>query len=311
MKTLLIGDNTFIGVSHLSQERARDRTDKLNIESILEVICSAFSCGATGYTFSTHPINSQVLDALGASGRVADQFDLYPVLPYAEGYVRLANEKGMNGLVNEVLSKLSLSDKAKLLVEVGVSALRLDLVGMLRTYLDAELKGYLSMKPKNATLRSVLLHEVLTDLCLGFQEPQLLNLFAQHVRENYHVRPGFVTYNLVRFVDLFRDAGLSLKDVTIMTPFNSIGFQMSPSREACELCLSGLSEADVIAMSTMAGGYLDLDQAFQYLRTLPRLSGIAIGVSSKEHAKETFTKLRMLSPGEQNLSAFQRSEKAS
>ena len=79
-----------------------------------------------------------------------------------------------------------------------------------------------------------------------------------------------------------------------MTPFNSIGFQMSPSREACELCLSGLSDADVIAMSIMAGGYLNLDQAFQYLRTLPKLSGVAIGASSKEHAEETFRKFVML-----------------
>jgi hypothetical protein len=294
MKTLLIGDNTFIGVSHLSQERARDRTDKLSVESILEVICSALSCGATGYTFSTHPANSQILDALGTSGKVLGQFDLYPVVPYAEGYVRLANEKGMTGLVNEVLSRLPLSDKAKLLVEGGFSALRLDPAGMLRTYLDAELKGYLSMKPKSATLRSVLLHEVLTDLCLGFQETHLLNLFADHVRDNYHVDPGFVTYNLARFAKLFEKAGLYLKDVVIMTPFNSIGFQMSPTRASCEACLSESLGANVIAMSIMAGGYLTLDQAVDYLRTLPNLTGIAVGVSSTQHAEETFRKLEAL-----------------
>jgi hypothetical protein len=281
-------------VSHLSQERARERTDKLDIESILEVICSALSSGATGYTFSTHPTNSQILDALGASGKVPGQFDLYPVVPYAEGYVRLANEKGMTGLVNEVLSRLSLSDKAKFLVEGGFSAIKLDPVGMLRTYLDAELKGYLSVKPKNAALQGVLLAEVLTDLCLGFRETHLLNLFAQHVRDNYHVSPGFVTYNLARFVRLFEEAGLSLKDIIIMTPFNSLGYQMSPSRDACESSLSSLRGAHVIAMSIMAGGYLRLDEATDYLSTLPNLSGIAVGVSSKEHAQETFTKLGTL-----------------
>jgi hypothetical protein len=278
-------------VSHLSQERARDRTDKLNIESIVEVICSALSCGATGYTFSTHPTNVEVLKALGASDKVPRQFDLYPVVPYAEGYVRLANEKGMTGLVNEILSRLSLQDRAKLLVEGGFSALRLDPAGMLKTYLDAELKGYLSTKPKNATLQSVLLHEVLTDLCLGFQETHLLNLFAQHVRENFHVKPGFVTYNLARFVDLFEEAGLSLMDVVIMTPFNSLGYQMSPSRDSCEASLSSLREANVIAMSIMAGGYLKLEEAIEYVLNLPNLSGVAVGVSSKEHAQTTFTRL--------------------
>jgi hypothetical protein len=281
-------------VSHLSQERARERTDKLDIESIVEVICSALSSGATGYTFSTHATNSQILDALEASGKIPGQFDLYPVVPYAEGYVRLANEKGMSGLMNDVLSRLSLSEKAKVLLEGGFSALKVDPLGMLRAYLDAELKGYLNVKPQNAVLRSVLLCEVLTDLCLGFQETRVLELFAEHVRDNYHARPGFVTYNLTRFVKLFRESGLSLKDVIIMTPFNSVGFQMSPSRDSCEACLSSLQEGEVIAMSVMAGGYLTLDQAFDHIRTLSGLSGIAVGASSKEHACGTFTKFGTL-----------------
>lgn len=289
---MLIGDNAFIGVSHLSQERARARTDNLNVESIVEVICGALSCGATGYTFSTHPTNSQILEALGASGKTPSQFDLYPVVPYAEGYVRLANEKGMGGLINEILSRLSIGDKAKLLLEGGFSAMKLDPLGMLMTYLDAELKGYVSMKPKSGALQSVLLHEVPTDLCLGLQETRLLSQFAQHVRENYHVKPGFVTYNLARFVTLFEQAGLSLKDVVIMTPFNSRGYQMSPSRDTCEATLSNLGEGHVIAMSIMAGGYLRLDEAIDYVRTLPNLSGIAVGVSSKEHAHDAFTRLR-------------------
>jgi hypothetical protein len=163
---------------------------------------------------------------------------------------------------------------------------------MLKTYLDAELKGYLSTKPKNATLQSVLLHEVLTDLCLGLGETGMLNVFAQHVRENCHVKPGFVTYNFSRFIKVFEDEGFSLKDVAIMTPFNSLGFQMSPSKASCEATLSNLRDGHVIAMSILAGGYLTLDQAIGYVRTLPNISGIAVGASTGQHAQETFKKLR-------------------
>jgi hypothetical protein len=200
----------------------------------------------------------------------------------------------MAGLVNEVLSRLSLADKAKLLVDGGFSALKLDPVGMMRTYVDAELKGYLRVKPKHAILQGVLLHEVITDLCLGLQETSMLNLFAQHVRDSYNAKPGFVTYNLARFVELFEEAGLSMKDIVIMTPFNSLGYQMSPSRESCEACLSNLREGNVIAMSIMAGGFLRLNQAVDYIRTLPKLSGAAVGVSSEEHARDTFAKLSAL-----------------
>jgi len=69
---------------------------------------------------------------------------------------------------------------------------------------------------------------------------------------------------------------------------------MSPSRDSCEASLSSLREAHVIAMSVMAGGYLKLDEAIDYVRTLPNLFGVAIGVSSKEHARDTFTRLRTM-----------------
>ena len=137
------------------------------MKSLVEIVETAVSCGATGYTFSTHPVNLQILKALQDSGKITHGFGLYPVLPYAQAYVRLANEKGMRGLIDETLSKLSLSDKAKALFKSGFSALRLDPLGILKAYVDMELAGYLSEKPENATLRSVLLHEVVTDLCLG------------------------------------------------------------------------------------------------------------------------------------------------
>ncbi|MGA3297228.1 MAG: hypothetical protein ABSD41_07230 [Candidatus Bathyarchaeia archaeon] len=142
-----------------------------------------------------------------------------------------------------------------------------------------------------------LVHDIwkfLTDLCLGLKEVHLLDAFAQHIREKYHAKPGFVTYNLVSFVELFRKAGMIMKDVVIMTPFNSIGYQMSPSRQSCETCLSFLYQGDVIAMSIMAGGFLKVQEAINYVRSLPNFSGVAVGVSSKEHAHNTFTRLRAM-----------------
>jgi hypothetical protein len=292
LRNLLIGDNSFIGVSHLSQERARERIERLDVRSIIQVIETALSSGATGYTFSTHPLNLHILEALRESR--FDALDLYPVLPYAQGYVRLANERGMRGLIDEFLSRLSLSEKLRATLQGGLSMLRSDLIGVIKAYLDVELAGYLNVKPKNARLRSVLLHEVVTDLCLGLQHINLLDAFASHIREKYQANPGFVTYNLVSLVNLFRKSSLALDDVVIMTPFNGIGYQMSSTVKSCEACLSTLNGTEVIAMSIMAGGYLNLDQALDYIKTLPTLSGVALGVSSKQHAQEGFTKLGRL-----------------
>ena len=39
---------------------------------------------------------------------------------------------------------------------------------------------------------------------------------------------------------------------------------------------------------------IGVDEAIDYVRTLSNLSGVAIGVSSKEHARDTFTRLRTM-----------------
>jgi hypothetical protein len=253
----------------------------------------AISCGASGYTFSTHPMNLEILKGLREADTQGRSFGLYPVLPYAEGYVRLNNEKGTIGLVREVLSRLPLSGKAKLLVKGGLSAARFDATRMLKAYVDMELTSYLTVKPTNSKLQTVFLHEILTDLALGFGAHQLFDSFIRHVARKYDAKPGFVTRNFVKFVNFFQEQDLPLNQVTIMTPFNKTGFQMNPSREDCELCLSHFP-SEVIAISVLAGGYLGLDEAVRYLKGLPGLSGVAIGVSSEQHAEDSFTKLKRL-----------------
>jgi hypothetical protein len=292
MNSLLIGDNPFTGVSHLSQVAGRERTEKLRFEQIVKIIERSISCGASGFTFSTHPTNLQILSELKETEALGAEFDLFPVLPYAEGYVRVTNEKGTIGLVREVFARLPLSGKAKIIVESGLSAVRFDPVRVLKAYVDMELESYLRVKPKRSNLQGVFLHEIPTDLAIGLGARQLFDSFMQHVSEKYRAKPGFVTRNFARFVDFFRDNDLPLKEVTIMTPLNKIGFQMNPSQNECEACLSSLNEGQIIAISILAGGYVGLDEAVKYIQGLPRVAGVAVGVSSTQHAEETFTKLR-------------------
>jgi len=288
----LIGDNPFIGVSHLSQVRARERLERLQIRQIIKVMQKAISCGASGYTFSTHPVNFEILKALREVETIGGSFGLYPVLPYAEGYIRLSNEKGTIGLVREVLARLPLSGKAKLLVKGGLSAARFDAVRMLKAYVDMELTSYLAVKPREGKLRAVFLHDILTDLALSFGAEQLFDSFIQHVADKYDAKPGFVTRNFAKFTNFFQGHDLPLKEVAIMAPFNRAGFQMNPSREDCERSFRHLSAGEVIAISILASGYLGLEEAISYLKGLSRLSGVAIGISSEEHARDSFTRLR-------------------
>lgn len=292
MKRLLIGDNAFIGVSHLSHAHARQKVQELRLETIVEVVKKAISSGATGFAFTVHPTNFRILTALEAIGALSPSFEICPVLPYAAGYIRTVNEKGLNGLANDVLSRLSLRDKTRILLRGTVSAFTSDPFGMLEAYLDTELTGIRRLR--GASLSSVLLHEIVTDLGVSFQSRELFDRYMGHVRDTYNATPGFVTRNLVRFVNFFEDAGFSMRNVVVMTPVNKVGFQMTPSREACEDCLSHLKGSQVIAMSILAGGYLGLDEAIQYIRHLRNLSGVVVGVSSMHHAEQTFRELKSL-----------------
>ena len=290
MKHLLVGDNAFIGHSHLSQTMGRQKALGLDNDEIVRVIERAVSCGATGFTFSCHPKNFRILRSLAASDKIDNHFGIYPVLPYAPQYVRAINEKGITGLISDVFSQLSIGEKTKLIVQGGISTVMLNPLGAMMAYIDSELYKI----PRTINIQGVLLHEAITDLGVSFRSVEVFESFINHIRSRWHVKPGFVTRNFSSFVDLFREMNQPLNEITIMTPFNSIGFQMNPSRQSCEDSLSKINGANVIAMSILAGGYIPLDHAVVYISNLSNLSGVVIGVSSADHAERTFTTMQKL-----------------
>jgi hypothetical protein len=285
-----IGDNAFIGVSHLSDARARQTLQRLSVEKIVEVIRTAISHGANGFTFTVHPTNLQVLKELIATRSLDSDFAVYPTLPYVAGYLRTMNEKGIVGTLGELFDQVSIVDRAKLVVESGVTSLAGDPIGLMKRYLNYEL----SRIPREANIASVLLHDVVTDLAVSYRSADVIQSHIESVRNKWHATPGFVTRNFSKFIEFFNQLEWRLSDVLVMTPFNRIGFQMNPSKEACEAALSKLEGGKVIAMSIMAGGYLTLEDALDYIDGLRNLYGITLGVSTPKHAAETFDRLRSL-----------------
>ena len=74
---------------------------------------------------------------------------------------------------------------------------------------------------------------------------------------------------------------------SIMTSFNKAGFLMNPSRVECENSLQNY-DGNVIAMNILAGEYLELNEACNYILSIPRIRNVVVGASSTEHAKKTF-----------------------
>ena len=294
LDTVLIGDNPFIGVDHMSQDRARERLALLNSEREARVLQTAFKNGASGFVFSIHPTHLEVFRLLRE--RDPDlSFDLYPLLPYAQGYVRTATEKGMIGMLYDLIGQLSWGGKMKALVGGGVSALTMNPTKMLATFVDLEIDRFLRVAPPRAKLKAVFLHEIIVDLALAFQLKEIFESYISHVNDRYKVRAGLVTRNFPRLIQLIDDTGISYDKISLMTPFNKLGFQMNPSREACERSLAQKPGIDVIAMSVLAAGMLNLKEATEYIHGLENLRSVVVGVSSEDHAVRTFQTLRKTS----------------
>jgi hypothetical protein len=294
---ILLGDNPFIGVNHLSQERSRGSRGKLDSRYVAEVIDSALTAGAQGLVCSAHPVMKDALNYMREENYSKD-FGIYLIVPDAQSYVRRASEKGVLGLLNETFGKLSLKGKAKAVVGGGLSALTSDPTKMMKTYLEAEVSLFSKSLPKNARVKSVFLHELLTELIISFKMRNLVEEYIDFMNESLNAMPGFVTRNFPRFVDFALSAEIPMQDIVVMTPFNKVGFQMNPSKGDCEQALFNHPSLNVIAMSVLASGYVSLASALEYIKSLNSQISCVVGVSTEEHARETFPQLRTLFYGQ-------------
>jgi hypothetical protein len=283
----LVGDNPFHGISHLSQDRARVRDDAVTSpEYAAGLVMTSIENGADGFMFSVSDTTLSILKMVRQRG--GKPLSLYALVPYAYEYVRLATQVGgISGLAKKLAGHLVLSADLKAIGMGLKGIIRTDLAALLKAYVSYEVSRIKSAAGKCGKLDSVLLHEIVTDLALGLN---LDDLFKSHVdfMLKLGIKPGFETRNFPYLMSRFKKWGIDLHDVVIATPFNKIGFQMNPSRSECEKALRDLPEPNVIAMSVLAAGYLGIPEAREYVKSLPNLRGLVVGVSRGEHASQTF-----------------------
>ena len=291
-KAFLVGDNPFHGISHLSQERSRIRGDTpTNPEYAAKLIQISLENGANGFMFSVSEKTLSILNFLKKNGDI-NRLSLYAIIPYAYEYVRLASKVGgVPGLAKKVVKQIAFSGNFNAVALGLKGVLKADLGSLVKTYLAYEISRIRSSAGKQAELNSVILHQLVTDMCLGFNLSWIFGLYVDWMLKA-GLKPGFNTGNFALLVKKFKEWEISLKDIVIAAPFNKIGFQMVPSKEECEKTLAELPKPNVLAISILAAGYLKPEEAIDYIATLPNIKGVAVGVSKEKHANETFSLLR-------------------
>ena len=291
-KLLLVGDNPFHGISHLSQERGRVRGDAMtHPEYAANLVMTSLENGANGFMFSVSELTLSILKTIRKM-RVGDKrLRLYAIVPYMFEYVRLAAQIGMPGLTKKFARQIVGSGNLKALATGLKGVTRTDPVTLMKTYLLYEISRIKSSAGKQGNLDSVLLHEVITDMALALDLDWLFKSYVEIMLE-LGIKPGFNTRNFPYLAKKFREWDIDWRETTVATPFNKVGFQMNPSRTECERALSNPHEGNIIAISVLAAGYLEPTEAIDYIANLPNIKGVAIGVSKEQHAYETFKLLK-------------------
>lgn len=290
-KLLLVGDNPFHGINHLSDDRARARGNEVSqSEYAGKLVMTSVENGADGFMFS---VSETTLSTLRVIRENIDgqSVSLYAIIPYAYEYVRLATHLGMVGLAKNVAKQIAFSGNVKAAAAGLKCVATMDPKDLLKAYLLYEVHRIKSAAGRKLNLESVMLHEVITEMVISLNLDWLAKLYIEYALD-IGVTPGFETRNFAYLVNKFSGWGIDFKEIAIAAPFNGVGFQMNPSKEACEDALSQIPESNVIAMSILASGYLKPIEAAKYVEGLPNLRGMVVGVSKEHHARDTFNLLR-------------------
>lgn len=291
-KVLLVGDNPFHGISHLSQERSRVRGESPTDPAYAaKLVALSVENGADGFMFSVSEKTLKILEHLRENGGI-DGLRLYAIVPCAYDYVRLASAAGgVPGLAKQVIKEIVFSGNLNAAASGLNGVLKSDLHSLVKTYLLYELSRIKRSAGKGAVLEAVLLHQVVTDLCLGLNLDWVFKFYVKYAHK-LGLAAGFNTGNFALMVNKFREWRINMEDVVIAAPFNKVGFQMVPSLKDCEELLLKIPVPNLIAISVLAAGYLKPKEAFEYLASLNNVKGVAVGVSKEKHAKETFRLLK-------------------
>lgn len=282
---IILGHNQFFGVNHLEAQAGSQKEAYFSdISRILDIINFSYEQGVRAMMMSTHERALLVSEEILRNQRLRDEWGVYLLVPYVAKYIKQANEKGLINVVKTALGGTNFQDKLSMFMRGGMGLITKDVKKMLTAMIDFEVAQFSKLN-----LRAIFLHDVMTDLVLGWEMPYVLELFGAHVQKKYKAIPAFCTKNLPKLMELLKQT--EIRNPLVMASINKLGYQVNPSKEAFEACLHNY-DLKLLAMSTLAAGYLKPTEAYEYLFSLPHVESVVVGVSSKGHALETFSEIR-------------------
>jgi hypothetical protein len=276
MEKVLLGDNQFFAVSHLSDEKSRALSLRFKDDrSIIYVIDQAIELGIKTFMCTTHDRVANICEHIRKNPKKYEDFKIYPCMPYAHKYANAVTELGIIGTVKQYVPGNIFTTFAK----GGLAFLSKDFTKLMEIFIDAEMKMF-----KGIETPVIFIQNVLVDMILGLKMYSFFKEYDIYIRKKYNAEPGYITMNLPAFFDALESIGI--KNPIICTSINKIGFRMPGGKENYETYLRE-KEFRPIAMQVLAAGALRPQEAIEYLGQFPKIESVLFGASSKSHIQET------------------------
>jgi hypothetical protein len=274
---LLLGDNQFFGINHMSEEKARAQELRFQrLDSVMGVIDAARDEGINTFMCTTHTRISQICDVVRAKPDEYPDMVFLPCMPYAHKYANAVTEDGFLGAIRKFLPEGGALGAA---LKGTRSLAAKDVEGVATLLVDAELQMFDGLRTP-----VVWMQNVVVDLLLGLGFLDAFRMFADHVRARHGAEPGFITMNLPQLLDALDAVGV--ENPLVCSNINKIGFRMSGGVDAYRDAMDK-RPFRAVAMSVFASGAIDPEQAIEWVCGLPNLESIVFGASSRRNIAHT------------------------
>lgn len=277
MDRLLLGDNQFFGINHMSEEKARAQAMRFqDISAVIEVLDAAYAEGVRSFMCTTHDRVASICSHFLERKDQYPDFTFLPCMPYAHKYANAVTEHGVLGALRRFMPDEGLVDAV---LRGGGSLAKKDIEGITTLLIDAEMRMF-----RGLNTPVIFLQNVVTDFLLGLGFNEAFRIFASHVRERYGAEPGFITMNLPRLLEVLDELGI--EDPVVCANINKIGFRMCGGFEAYEAALRE-HRFRAIAMSVFASGAIPAEDAIEWVCRQPNIEAIVFGASSRRNIRNT------------------------
>jgi hypothetical protein len=276
MDKVILGDNQFFAVSHLSDGKSQEQAIRFKDDSaIIRVLDQAIELGINTFMCTTHDRISSICDHLRANPEKYRGFKIYPCMPYAHKYANAVTEFGYLGTIRRYVPGNLLGTFAK----GGIAYVSKDFIGLMEILVDAEMKMF-----KGVETPVIFIQNVIVDLVLGLGMFEVFKEYDLYIRRKYNAEPGYITMNMPAMYDALSSVGI--ENPIICSSINKIGFRMSGGKGVYEKYLADKTFRPM-AMQVLAAGALRPAEAIEYLTRFPKIESVLFGASSKVHMQET------------------------